>query len=220
MCIFSRSSSEKLMPLLYLAFRNSSTPLITCRTHGVSGGVSSCVLLQRVAPGLESSSSPQEREQPVARNARAGTRKHAKGALREDVAADATRRDAVVRREGDMSFARPDVSMYISRNTASLRCRPRVRRVRVARVGRCRARRVEEVFTATKHFSWTAARFGAAKTRSNEIGQAVSAEIRVFNGWFLPTTLTSARQTKCPYEQKTRVDICHNAISLNGARAF
>jgi hypothetical protein len=99
------------MPLLYLAFRNSSTPLITCRTHGVSGGVSSCVLLQRVAPGLESSSSPQEREQPVARNARAGTRKHAKGALREDVAADATRRDAVVRREGDMSFARPDVSM-------------------------------------------------------------------------------------------------------------
>ena len=54
----------------------------------------------------------------------------------------------------------------------------------------------------------------------NEIGQAVSAEIRVFNGWFLPTTLTSARQTKCPYEQKTRVDICHNAISLNGARAF
>jgi hypothetical protein len=111
MCIFSRSSSEKLMPLLYLAFRNSSTPLITCRTHGVNVGVSSCVLLQRVGPGLGSSSSPQEREQPVARNARAGTRKHAKGALREDVAADATRRDAVVRREGDMSFARPDVSM-------------------------------------------------------------------------------------------------------------
>ena len=178
------------------------------------------MLLQRVAPGLESSSSPQEREQPVARNARAGTRKHAKGALREDVAADATRRDAVVRREGDMSFARPDVSMYISRNTASLRCRPRVRRVRVARVGRCRARRVEEVFTATKHFSWTAARFGAAKTRSNEIGQAVSAEIRVFNGWFLPTTLTSARQTKCPYEQKTRVDICHRNLAQRRARVL
>ena len=69
------------------------------------------MLLQRVGPGLGSSSSPQEREQPVARNARAGTRKHAKGALREDVAADATRRDAVVRREGDMSYARPDVSM-------------------------------------------------------------------------------------------------------------
>ena len=128
------------------------------------------MLLQRVAPGLESSSSPQEREQPVARNARAGTRKHAKGALREDVAADATRRDAVVRREGDMSFARPDVSMYISRNTASLRCRPRVRRVRVARVGR-RARRVEEVFTATKHFFVDRSAFRRGENAQQEIGK-------------------------------------------------
>ena len=95
-CILSRSSSLKLMPLLYLGLRKSSTPLMTERTHGVSGGGSSYAVHD------DSSPSPSSPAVAVPRNrAREWTRERPRGALAASPRASASRRQPPKPRASD-----------------------------------------------------------------------------------------------------------------------